>query len=235
MRAVSERLWLMCDYSAAPVWRESYGAMVELRELPLREETRTRLWRWADWFEITSEMQALEGDWLCYFLCEAEAAAFEAEGLRLWRQVRSELAGRHEVGYRSERWRRRLWDPEGEAAREAERWALERASGCVSLYERAERLRSRPEVRELLARLYVWSEADEGRIDLNGLSLGVQVAVIAAEIGRGKLPEADLAALEQVGWPVFAGHPMPLGCAPGGGFSPAKRIQPARDRDRLRQ
>src|SRR4051812_37650598 len=100
----------MCDYSADPVWWESDGSMAALAELPLGEEMRAALRRWADWFEPTLETQARAGDRLSYFPSEAEAAAFEAEGLRLWRRVRAELAGRHEVGYRSERHRRRLWD-----------------------------------------------------------------------------------------------------------------------------
>lgn len=68
-----ERIWLGCDYSADPVWWESDRAMTELAELALGEELRAALWRWADWFELTSETQTLdEHGTLRYFPSDVE-------------------------------------------------------------------------------------------------------------------------------------------------------------------
>ncbi len=205
-----ERLWLACDYSADPTWWESDGAMAELSELALGDELRAALERWADWFELTSETQTVGADgMLRYFINAAEEAAFEAEGLRLWRRARDQLAGRHEVGYASRLAARRLWDPNEPLAQRAVRLAGERSAGYCSLYERAEHARARTELQDLLGKLAVYSAADRQRVDLGVLPTGVLAAIIARQARLKKLSASDQIALERASWPIFEGHPMP--------------------------
>ena len=204
-----DRLWLGCDYSADPAWWETDGAMVEIGDLKLSDETRAALLRWADWFELTSETQTLGADGrLHYFPGEAEEAAFEAEGHQLWRRARSELAGHHEVGYASRLARRRLWNPEEPAAQHAARTAQQRTAGYRSLYERAEHALARPELAELLTRLSVL-DAEQERFELATMSPGVLTAVLARQVRQGTLSPRNQAALEYAGWPLFEGRSMP--------------------------
>jgi hypothetical protein len=205
-----ERIFLACDYSADPTWWDSDGAMAELAELGLGEELRATLRRWADWFELTIETQTLDAHGtLHYFPSDAEEAAFEAEGLRLWHRARYELADRYEVGYASRPAGRRLWDPDDPTARHAKRLAHERAAGHQPLYEQAEQARTRPELQGLLARLEVRDEADNERFDLTDLSTGDLLVILARATRQKRLSASDQSALKRLGWPAFEGRPMP--------------------------
>ncbi len=101
---MAERILLMCDYSADPVWYESDGTMAALEALPLDEATKAQLRRWADWYE-TFRDDGLEWE------SDEEEQAFEHEGRRLWKKVRAELGEGWQVGYFSETQGSRVWDP----------------------------------------------------------------------------------------------------------------------------
>jgi hypothetical protein len=53
---------------------------------------------WADWFERTEPRPDPMSSDRRYFATEWEERAYCRAGVRLWRLVRDELAGRHEVG-----------------------------------------------------------------------------------------------------------------------------------------
>lgn len=112
------RIFLMCDYSADPVWLD-YGPMWPLEKLPLTESTRGQLREWAGWFETTLDTMRRSDERLVYFASDEEEQAFEREGLRLWQLVQDELADVCEVGYRSQLSNETLWpgsSPTGAAA-----------------------------------------------------------------------------------------------------------------------
>lgn len=96
--AAGERIFLMPDYSADPVWAESDGAMLPIGDLGLSEAALLGLHMWADWFERTEPRRDQQSTRLRYFNTEWEERAYCQAGVRLWRLVREELAGRYEVG-----------------------------------------------------------------------------------------------------------------------------------------
>ncbi len=103
--SMRERILLMSDYLADPLWWESRPGMppVDLDELPLAEGTRTELRRWADRYD---RLMKQDYKWQS----DQAKAAFEGEGRRLWHTLRSELGANWEVGYYSVTEQRHLWD-----------------------------------------------------------------------------------------------------------------------------
>jgi hypothetical protein len=66
----SERIFLMPDYSADPIWAESDGAMLPMGELGLSDGALLSLHMWADWFERTEPRPGPTPSDRCYFTTE---------------------------------------------------------------------------------------------------------------------------------------------------------------------
>lgn len=94
----------MTDYSADPVAWEPDGAIAQLDELPLSEETKTQLREWADWYEAGG-VPGRKHHWSS----PEDLDRFDREGRRLWKLVRDELGSEWTVGYFSEPTGERLW------------------------------------------------------------------------------------------------------------------------------
>jgi len=99
-----ERLILMPDYHADPVWYWSSGWGASLEDLPISDEIREQLRTWARWYETLMDTGY---EWSG----PKERDAFEREGRRLWMALRAELRGHYRVGYFSETDGKRVWDP----------------------------------------------------------------------------------------------------------------------------
>ena len=98
-------IYLMCDYGTQPVWWAENGVGGSVDELPLSAETRSQLLAWAARYESGATD---DREWAS----DRELDEFEAEGIRLWGLVRSELGSEWRVGYHSEIEGRRVWDPD---------------------------------------------------------------------------------------------------------------------------
>jgi hypothetical protein len=87
-----ERVYLMTDHSSSSLWAE--GFMVDPRELGVSEETTRALRAWSEMEEQNFDAEVMNGEPAPFPI-----DVYMAEGLRLWRIVREELAGRCEVGF----------------------------------------------------------------------------------------------------------------------------------------
>ena len=99
-----DRVLLMCDYLAEPLWTPDGGMTLSLDGFPLSAGAKKDLRAWAQWYD-----SLLDRD------CSWEAGEqenFEREGRRLWRAVRAELSGVYEVGYFSQTLHRQVWEPD---------------------------------------------------------------------------------------------------------------------------
>lgn len=97
----------MCDYGAFPLWSADGSVSLDPQTLPLSDATRDSLARWAESYD---RLVATAFSW-----SDQGAAAFEAEGRRLWNRLRAELGTGWNVGYFSQQEDRALW-PAGDAA-----------------------------------------------------------------------------------------------------------------------
>jgi hypothetical protein len=89
-----KRIVLMCDYGADPLWSGEGGEMLALEYVPLSDETRAALRRWADeWDALRPSYEPPPPD-------DPRMVAHEAEGMRLWKIVREELGSDYLVGFR---------------------------------------------------------------------------------------------------------------------------------------
>jgi hypothetical protein len=89
---VPRRIYLMPDYTSSSVWTdEPHHGMVRLDVLPLSQETKRALEAWSE--QLWDALDASMGAGSAF-----DAGAHEAEGQRLWRQVRKELPAEFEVG-----------------------------------------------------------------------------------------------------------------------------------------
>jgi len=89
---------LMPDYQMWPLWWVSPHEPnnIDPNTLPLCDETRNRLRKWADGFDsILNWDDPASSD----FATEAEQKAFEEEGEALWKQLQIELEGQFRVIY----------------------------------------------------------------------------------------------------------------------------------------
>lgn len=101
---MSRRLKLMTDYGCFPLWatfqEDGSGGNLDPNDLPLSDELKSALHAWASSFD-----RILNHDYPpdSAFASPEEEDAFEAEGLRLWRELRTQLGGDYEVVYYSQR------------------------------------------------------------------------------------------------------------------------------------
>ncbi|MTJ14578.1 hypothetical protein FJR11_18755 [Anabaena sp. UHCC 0187] len=95
------KIKLMADYGCYPLWWASSDKVgdIDPETIPLSEETISRLEKWADIYNATLNWQDPGNS---PDLSPEEAAAFEQEGISLWKQLQKELAPNYEVIYFSE-------------------------------------------------------------------------------------------------------------------------------------
>lgn len=98
---MAEKIKLMADYGCYPLWWASSDKVgdIDPETIPLSEETISRLEKWADIYNATLNWQDPGNS---PDLSPEEAAAFEQEGISLWKQLQKELAPNYEVIYFSE-------------------------------------------------------------------------------------------------------------------------------------
>jgi hypothetical protein len=98
------KIKLMADYGCDPLWWADVDKVgnIDPARLPLNKETINRLRKWANSYNATLNLQdpANSPD-----LSPEEEAAFEQEGISLWKQLQKELAPNYEVIYFSEQLR----------------------------------------------------------------------------------------------------------------------------------
>ncbi len=92
----------MADYGCDPLWWADADKVgnIDPGKLPLSKETISRLKKWASAYNATLNWQDPANS--PGFLNEAAEAAFEAEGISLWKQLQKELARNYKVVYFSE-------------------------------------------------------------------------------------------------------------------------------------
>ncbi|GCL37511.1 MULTISPECIES: hypothetical protein [Sphaerospermopsis] len=106
---MAEKIKLMADYGCYPLWWVSSDKVgdIDPETMLLSEETISRLAKWADIYDakLNWEDPGSSG-----FSDVKAAAAFEQEGISLWKQLQKELAPNYEVLYFSEQLRRVVTD-----------------------------------------------------------------------------------------------------------------------------
>ncbi|MEM8532126.1 MAG: hypothetical protein AAGF95_14870 [Chloroflexota bacterium] len=91
---------LMPDYASFPLWSISgETGDIDPEQLPLTKTTQERLLAWADTYAATLN---LDDPLASGFASDAEAEAFEHEGIALWHELRNELGPDYEVSYFSD-------------------------------------------------------------------------------------------------------------------------------------
>ncbi|MEH2250506.1 hypothetical protein [Nostoc sp.] len=94
----TEKIKLMADYGCYPLWWVSPEKVgnIDPETLPLIPETIKRLNKWEEIFnaKLNWEDPANSPD-----LSEEAEAAFEEEGISLWKQLQTELAPNYQVVY----------------------------------------------------------------------------------------------------------------------------------------
>jgi hypothetical protein len=107
IQAMARRIKLMAEYGGLSLWGVGAADVgpIEPEELPIAGELVAALHRWADVYDQTlnREDPARSG-----FASPAQAEAFEAEGHRLWKELKAQLGEGYEVLYFSDRQRRLL-------------------------------------------------------------------------------------------------------------------------------
>jgi hypothetical protein len=103
------KIKLMADYGCDPLWWADADKVGNINpaKLPLSKETINRLNNWAISYNASLNWQdpANSPD-----LSPEEEAAFEKEGISLWKQLQTELAPNYEVIYFSEQLRKIVTD-----------------------------------------------------------------------------------------------------------------------------
>lgn len=95
--AIQIKLW--ADYGSYPLWGVDEIDNIAPEELPLSQETIQRLNAWQNTYD-----QTLNQDYppLSNFSNQPSEIYFNQEGIRLWKQLRLELAPDYEVFYQLE-------------------------------------------------------------------------------------------------------------------------------------
>jgi hypothetical protein len=95
------KIKLMADYECYPLWWASSDKVgdIDPETMPLTEETISRLEKWTDIYNATLNWQDPGNS---PDLSPEAEAAFEQEGISLWKQLQKELAPDYEVIYFSE-------------------------------------------------------------------------------------------------------------------------------------
>jgi hypothetical protein len=106
---MAEKIKLMADYGCYPLWWASSGKAgdIDPETMPLSEETVSRLEKWADIYDAKLNWEDPNSSG--FPTLEAKAA-FEQEGISLWKQLQKELAPNYEVIYFSEQLRKIVTD-----------------------------------------------------------------------------------------------------------------------------
>lgn len=97
---MSKQLRLHADYALTVLWGvhpEELGPF-HPDELPLTEDLRAAIMRWAEVYDNTLDPDHPED---AGFKTSAEAKAFDEEGLRLWKELQSQLGPDWRVTYYS--------------------------------------------------------------------------------------------------------------------------------------
>ena len=91
----------MADYECYPLWwvNSDKAGDIDPETLPLSQETISRLEKWADIYDAKLNWEDPNSSG---FPSLEAKAAFEAEGISLWKQLQKELAPNYEVIYFSE-------------------------------------------------------------------------------------------------------------------------------------
>ena len=106
---MAEKIKLMADYECYPLWWASSEKVgdIDPETMPLSEETVSRLEKWADIYDAKLNWEDPNSSG--FPTLEAKAA-FEQEGISLWKQLQKELAPNYEVIYFSEQLRKIVTD-----------------------------------------------------------------------------------------------------------------------------
>ena len=106
---MAEKIKLMADYGCYPLWWASSGKAgdIDPETMPLSEKTVSRLEKWADIYDAKLNWEDPNSS--DFPILEAKAA-FEQEGISLWKQLQKELAPNYEVIYFSEQLRKIVTD-----------------------------------------------------------------------------------------------------------------------------
>ncbi|MCF2146278.1 hypothetical protein IQ276_007390 [Desmonostoc muscorum LEGE 12446] len=105
------KIKLMADYGCYPLWwaTSDRAGDIDPETLPLSKETISRLDKWAEVYDAKLNWEN-PGDSLGFSSLEAEAA-FEDEGISLWKQLQKELVPNYQVIYFSNRLRKVVTHP----------------------------------------------------------------------------------------------------------------------------
>ncbi|WP_335083325.1 hypothetical protein [Nostoc sp.] len=98
----AEKIKLMADYGCYPLWWVSPEKVgnIDPETLPLIPETIKRLNKWEEIYNAKLNWEDPANS--SGFLSEQAEAAFEQEGISLWKQLQTELAPNYQVVYFSE-------------------------------------------------------------------------------------------------------------------------------------
>jgi hypothetical protein len=99
---MGKRMKLMPDYGCSPLWEYLDGDLVDNPSpdgLPLTDDLKAALHAWAAAYDRTLNQEYPPDSG---FASPAEEETFEAEGRRLWRELRSQLGPGWEVVYHGE-------------------------------------------------------------------------------------------------------------------------------------
>ena len=101
---MAEKIKLMADYECYPLWWAGSDKVgdIDPETMPLSGETVSRLEKWADIYDAKLNWEDPNSSG--FPTLEAKAA-FEQEGISLWKQLQKELAPNYEVIYFSEQLR----------------------------------------------------------------------------------------------------------------------------------
>ena len=108
---MAEKIKLMADYGCYPLWWVSPKKVgnIDPKTLLLSQETIKRLDKWEEIYNAKLNWEDPANS--SGFLSEEAEAAFEEEGISLWKQLQKELASNYEVVYFSDRLRKVVTDP----------------------------------------------------------------------------------------------------------------------------
>ena len=97
-----KRLKLMADYGGTALWGigAADGGPIDPHELPLTDNLRTAIQRWADAYDRTLNQDYPTDSG---FTDPSEQEAFEVEGMRLWRELQAQLEPGWSIAYYSDR------------------------------------------------------------------------------------------------------------------------------------
>lgn len=94
---------LMAEYSSHPIWWASHESSnigpIDPANLPISDKLRTRLNKWAEWYDSTLN---LDDPSVSGFETVSDEMRFDQEGSEIWQSLTLELKGQFNVWYYSE-------------------------------------------------------------------------------------------------------------------------------------